>query len=218
VAAGASGAPSASTAGARGGANPRGARRGEALAYRRGYQRGLVGGGLPDNYMSTLPASERASYERAYGEAQASRRRPSSPPDTAGSPAGAPASASRPSSPASARSAPSVAWVPKDAAGFVLGLIGYALFINWVQGGLPQAKGWIAAKFINKPYGGSSTGGGVAAQVVPNPAPANVSSQQGTGAVAPQPFGPNGPQLAEPGVGAATQAQANAGIAPGPLT
>jgi hypothetical protein len=38
-----------------------------------------------------------------------------------------------------------------DGAGFLLGLIVYALVINYLRGGTAQARGWIAAKFINKP-------------------------------------------------------------------
>jgi hypothetical protein len=39
-----------------------------------------------------------------------------------------------------------------DGAGFVLGLILYALVLNYVQGGPSQARGWIAAKFLNRPF------------------------------------------------------------------
>ncbi len=39
-----------------------------------------------------------------------------------------------------------------DGAGFLLGLIVYALALNYLQGGAAQARGWIAAKFVNRPY------------------------------------------------------------------
>lgn len=42
-------------------------------------------------------------------------------------------------------------WV-NDSAGWVLGLLVYALALNYLRGGAPQAKGWIAAKFLNRPY------------------------------------------------------------------
>jgi hypothetical protein len=42
-------------------------------------------------------------------------------------------------------------WV-NQGAGFVLGMLVYALALNYVQGGPDQARGWLAAKFLNKPY------------------------------------------------------------------
>lgn len=41
-------------------------------------------------------------------------------------------------------------------AGFLLGLIAWAIVINLLRGGPAQAKGWILAKLINKPYGGKA--------------------------------------------------------------
>lgn len=38
-----------------------------------------------------------------------------------------------------------------DASGFAFGLIAYALFINYIRYGPAGVRGWIAAKFINKP-------------------------------------------------------------------
>lgn len=51
-----------------------------------------------------------------------------------------------------------------DGAGFVLGLLVYALVLNFLQGGAPQARGWLAAKFINKPYQQPAKGRGTAAR------------------------------------------------------
>lgn len=48
-------------------------------------------------------------------------------------------------------------WV-NNGAGFVLGLVLYALVLNYLKGGPAQVKGWIAAKFINKPYAGRAVG------------------------------------------------------------
>lgn len=39
-------------------------------------------------------------------------------------------------------------------AGLVLGMIAYALAINYLRGGLPAVKGWFGAKFLNKAYQG----------------------------------------------------------------
>src|SRR2546421_8321563 len=44
--------------------------------------------------------------------------------------------------------------VASDGAGFVLGLIVYALGLNFIRGGWPAVAGWFGAKFINKPYTG----------------------------------------------------------------
>lgn len=38
-----------------------------------------------------------------------------------------------------------------DASGFAFGLIAYALFINYLKYGPSGVRGWIAAKFVNKP-------------------------------------------------------------------
>lgn len=45
-----------------------------------------------------------------------------------------------------------------DGAGFLLGLIGYALFINFLRGGPEQVRGWLSAKFLNRPYGQAPSG------------------------------------------------------------
>lgn len=42
-------------------------------------------------------------------------------------------------------------------AGFIVGAFAWGYGINWLRGGKAQANGWVAAKFINRPYGG---GGG----------------------------------------------------------
>lgn len=44
-----------------------------------------------------------------------------------------------------------------DTAGFVLGLLLYALTLNYLQGGSAQVRGWLRAKFLNQPYGPSAT-------------------------------------------------------------
>jgi hypothetical protein len=57
--------------------------------------------------------------------------------------------------------------IPGNGAGFLLGLVGYALLVNFMRGGMPQVKGWIGAKFLNKPYQGSTveaTAGGQSAR------------------------------------------------------
>lgn len=204
----ASGAPAAGsraerTADARAGrANPA-ARREAAEAYRIGYQRGLAGGEVPD----TLGDRQRGPFTRGHSEGLAERRKRGLPDQPAEAPSSSSAKSSssstrRSSSPPAARGR-GVTYVPREAASLALGMLAWALFINWVQGGTDQAKGWIAAKFLNKPYGGSSGPGKVASEVAPNPAPANVASSNGTGAVLPNPplGGPGGAHLAIPGLG-----------------
>ena len=41
---------------------------------------------------------------------------------------------------------------PVTLAGFVLGMVGYAVAINLIHGGPAQVKGWFGAKFLNKAY------------------------------------------------------------------
>jgi hypothetical protein len=43
--------------------------------------------------------------------------------------------------------------IASDAGGFLLGILGYALLYNFLQGGPEQVRGWLASKFLNRPYG-----------------------------------------------------------------
>lgn len=47
-----------------------------------------------------------------------------------------------------------------DLAGAVMGALGYIIVINYLRGGLPQVRGWFAAKFLNRPYKAAATPGG----------------------------------------------------------
>jgi hypothetical protein len=42
--------------------------------------------------------------------------------------------------------------------GIVLGIVGYAVLLNWIRGGPSQVKGWILAKLINRPYDNRKVG------------------------------------------------------------
>lgn len=42
-----------------------------------------------------------------------------------------------------------------DGAGFLLGLFAYALLANYLRNGVPGVKGWLAAKFLNRPMDSS---------------------------------------------------------------
>jgi hypothetical protein len=53
-----------------------------------------------------------------------------------------------------------------DGAGFVLGALVWALVLAYLRGGPPMVKGWLRAKFLNKPYqAGSGDAGAVGAAV-----------------------------------------------------
>jgi hypothetical protein len=43
--------------------------------------------------------------------------------------------------------------VANDGAGIILGLVGYALLVNYLQGGVAGTRAWLAAKFLNRPSG-----------------------------------------------------------------
>lgn len=53
-------------------------------------------------------------------------------------------------SPARDRGAPALS------AGLILGAVLYTVVIQLIRGGTPQLKGWVSAKFINKPWAGST--------------------------------------------------------------
>lgn len=55
----------------------------------------------------------------------------------------------------------------ESGAGVILGMIGYALVINYLRGGYPAVRGWFGAKFINKPYTGGLAKTGPAIGVAP---------------------------------------------------
>lgn len=77
-------------------------------------------------------------------------------------------------------------------AGFVLGLLGYAVGVNLLQGGPAQVRGWFDAKFLNraytpaKPATSTATGApaGAATTVQLAAATTPVVAPQGLGAVA----------------------------------
>lgn len=61
---------------------------------------------------------------------------------------------------------------PASVSAALLGMVTYAVAINFIHGGWPQVKGWLGAKFLNKPY---------------KPAPAATSSTGATSTPAPAP-------------------------------
>jgi hypothetical protein len=66
---------------------------------------------------------------------------------------------------AGGRSLPSLPSLPsggggpvQTGSGIILGVVGYAILLNWIRGGPSQVKGWILAKLINKPYDARKAG------------------------------------------------------------
>ena len=46
---------------------------------------------------------------------------------------------------------------PQNASTFILGVLLWALTVNFLRGGPTQAKGWLKAKFINEPMAKGSS-------------------------------------------------------------
>lgn len=46
---------------------------------------------------------------------------------------------------------------PASISAAILGVLGYAVIVNYLHGGWPQVKGWLAAKFANVPYAPAAT-------------------------------------------------------------
>lgn len=101
-------------------------------------------GQLLDAYDEGLADADRAEHG---GEAiSPPRQRPSArPPQNDQAPAAAdPASTVRPSG------VPLGGDDTQNAAGFLMGLLAYAVAVNFIRGGRAQVRGWLAAKFLNR--------------------------------------------------------------------
>jgi hypothetical protein len=120
----------------------------------RAYKAGRKGRGFSMDTADPLSYDElREFYEQ--GRNDADERTPSPPPTDAPDAAPSEPAAGPPPRPAPARPRARGGGAPQivnDGAGFVLGLVGYGLFINFLRGGRAQARGWVAAKFLNRPY------------------------------------------------------------------
>ena len=121
------------------------------------YQQGLSGADLDPSY----PPDLQDAWEAGRSEAATRARAPQEQILTDEGPGPAPAP-SRSGGPGARPT--STATVSQQGAGLFVGLIAYALLVNYIRGGTPQVKGWLAAKFMNKPYtGGASTASTTAA-------------------------------------------------------
>jgi hypothetical protein len=62
-----------------------------------------------------------------------------------------------------------------DGAGFFVGLFAYAVLVNYLRGGVPGAKAWLAAKFLNRTGGAGETAARPSAGTLPSsPNPSGV--------------------------------------------
>lgn len=116
--------------------------------YKRAYEAGEAGEPIPSDLAGD------PDLEDVYRSAVEDTRR-----------GGAGASSSSPSpgrGSGSARSTGRPTRLANDGAGFLLGLFAYALLHNYLRGGVPQAKAWLSAKFLNR-----VTPGNIAAPVAP---------------------------------------------------
>lgn len=153
--------------------NPRHARR----AYRAGYTRSAAGDTERPKWLDAndVPPHVQEAYAKGQEDA-AARGVPSSPPSAD------PPSSKRPprgdsggaslakryrpavNAPTEAIARRSPVPIAGDAGGFLLGLLGYALVFNFLQGGMPQVRGWLSAKLLNKPYNANANAAGDSAR------------------------------------------------------
>lgn len=117
--------------------------------------------------MAGVPIDQLDPATRAKVEAELAKQRP---------PAKAPAAPKAPRAPAAPKAAPAAKATPTRSApatkpaptggavdagaGWLLGLIGYALVASYVRYGPKGPRSWLSAKFINKPTIGASGGDG----------------------------------------------------------
>lgn len=119
------------------------------------------------------PVAGRAAAGKAAARAGTSKRAAAGAPGTAGAPRGAPPSPDKAANDllsgmpggfkkagaAVTDAAGKLTLTPPrrlrsgDVAGFLMGLVLYALAINGIKHGPAGIRGWIAAKFLNKPMG-----------------------------------------------------------------
>lgn len=82
--------------------------------------------------------------------------------DSAGGPPLAPSARPAAAPPAAGRAPTVRVRLPGEAGGFALGLLAWALAVNYLRYGPAGVKGWVAAKFANRPFApGQLAGGGV---------------------------------------------------------
>jgi hypothetical protein len=124
----------------------------------RAYREGRAGKPMSMDQSEPLSSDElREFYEQGRNARLEREPEPddAEPDDTAApapAPTPAPPAAVVPSRPAARSSSSSTV---NDGAGVLLGVFVYALLLNYLQGGTDQARGWLASKFLNKPWTGT---------------------------------------------------------------
>lgn len=161
------------------------------------YNAGLADGkaGTPDEHRP-LEADLDEYYDHGLEEGQRERAKkapapaasPSTPPagSTPSTPAPGPPAGSITSKPAASSSGGgSKTTVAEDGAGFLVGVLAYALVLNYLKYGWPGVTGWLSAKFLNKvTIGANAQQTQGPTQLVPNANPA--ASSPGNPVPAPQ--------------------------------
>lgn len=150
-------------------------------AYKRGHADAKAG--HPHGHSAPLEGYLDDYYDQGYQDGTAERRPTtpagdtSSPADPEGAEGGRPAPA--PAATPAPWFNPSVPKIEADEQGasFLLGLVAYALVLNYLSAGWPGVKAWMSAKFLNKPS--TPTPGPGTAVLIP-------AANPGTGAPAPQ--------------------------------
>jgi hypothetical protein len=119
-----------------------------AAAARTAYGHGKAGRNAPEWVMDD------PDHFRAYSNGQAAAdappaAEPVTPTDVTPAP-------STPAPPPG--STPSLPSIPRNGAGVVLGVLVYAVLINYLRGGTPQVRAWFGAKFLNHTAGTGTAG------------------------------------------------------------
>jgi hypothetical protein len=151
--------------------------RGRDRAYAAAYKAGRAGKPAPDDADEpTRQAWETGAEDRTAPPAEPSNPRSSPAKGSSTSPSPLTRTAG-----GASRAFPLP--IPGEPGGFLLGIVAYTLALNFIQGGAGQVRAWLAAKFLNR-VGGASSSAPPAAKP-PAPAATYPSPTPRVGAIAP---------------------------------
>jgi hypothetical protein len=167
--------------------------------YRRGYEDGKAGRSEEAPFDDPSAA---AVYEQGYAagaDDQQAEPEPEPEPKSGVGPAVGAGSGSRPK-PSTSRID-----VTGEGAGLILGVVGYALVLNYLAHGWPGVTGWISAKFLNKVTlnqapSGVAPGAGQPGRNLPNAEGQGPTVQTPSGPVSAGGGSPTGPIFSDPGI------------------